>query len=1259
MGKINQIQNALKELSEGKFQKLADAYLIAKKIGNVSSVGSVIGADKTRKGRPDTLIALPNGSYALAEHTTQQAGLLEKLEKDFLDCFDEEETGIPVGKIDQVILCFSSKLKPAEVIELQKLAEEQGVLLTLYGIDDLSHDIIQSYPGLARQYLDLELDTGQIVSMEEFVTLHSREKMAAGIDQSFFFRGKELSHLLSTIEQEDLVILTGGAGVGKTRLALELCKKFEEKYSEYQVKCVFGRNRDFWEDLQVYFKRPGDFLLLVDDANMLSNFEYVVDLLLDRRDDRNVKVVVTVREYALQKIREVASRVGEETILSVNPFTDEQIREFLEEEYGIKNYRYIKRIIDIVMGNPRLAVMAAKATLAGGLDSIHNVTDLYEEYFSTIKDGLLKEKEELDVDTLIKAIAIISLFEAVDHSNSDMVECIEETFFISSRDFWLAACQLHDFELVDMHENEVVRVQDQVLGTYCFHRAFFKDKLLNFGLLLRTLFPRFRERIIYSINAVTKAFEGQKIIDVIKPHVSEAWTDLENEENNRALLELIDAFWITDTTRTLLWVERQMESMEYQPAEEGDIQLEGNDSVPRPSVLSILSGFANAGENDARVAIDLLLQYLQIKPIELPLVLSVLTGEYGYDENSYLRKYEIQHSVVDIIWTRAQGGEPPLSQLFLETARNYLETHVQTFRDTGKHRIEILEYDIPITPELTSLREKIWKKLFLLYENERSKEGVLEAVLKYTKIPKRDIKSVVVKEDMDQALPFLEKTLDVESYQHSIIGNAYLDYLEDHGIEAPDGARDQFGHATYELARVLLMDYGEIRELDLSHGEYEKAKLDRLGKYTEDYVFDDYVHFFERCNEIRSSMEERQEYQLRWGMSNALLLLSNRNPDLCERVLEHYFNLDDPIRLNGYPIINSLIEHRGPEQTFVLFLKRKYRRNSQWLFYLHELMPVENISKRKLKHLYKLYRRTKAENLPRDMDFLLKYCDLDRRVIAKVVSIVLKRAKRKPAFTYALFNLFNPHMEAAKILPEVFSEDVDLLKRAYLCAEQYADLSDHKGKFFAIIMNLDRDFIIDYIDWKYETSEKGWLSSHDVGRDYSFLWELDNYQEILSKVVDHVYSFERGGYSSLDPILGAFFGGEEKEETLKGERLGKQDNFLLSLIEERGEDAEFIRYLFRLIACFSPGRRIQYVEQFVSKNDDINVFRRLNLEPSSWSWSGSQVFLLQERADFWDSLLSVMSTKNLLEHKKLVEDQIRLLENQIDREKKSDFIEDR
>lgn len=98
--------------------------------------------------------------------------------------------------------------------------------------------------------------------------------------------------------------------------------------------------------------------------------------------------------------------------------------------------------------------------------------------------------------------------------------------------------------------------------------------------------------------------------------------------------------------------------------------------------------------------------------------------------------------------------------------------------------------------------------------------------------------------------------------------------------------------------------------------------------------------------------------------------------------------------------------------------------------------------------------------------------------------------------------------------------------------------------------------------------------------------------------------------------------------------------------------------LFSVISQFSPERRRMFVERFASRNQNFEVFRNLSFEPNSWGWSGSKVPMLQQRVDFWVSLLSLMNTADLLMHKQYIECRLHHLRAEIEGEKKQDFIGD-
>ena len=119
MSKINQIEKALKEIDGGEFQKLADSYIHKKGYNNINPIGSVIGANKVRKGTPDTYIRQENGKLIFAEFTTEnQEKIASKLKGDLRKCLNETKTDIPLTEIEEIVFCHTSLLAPEEEQEL-------------------------------------------------------------------------------------------------------------------------------------------------------------------------------------------------------------------------------------------------------------------------------------------------------------------------------------------------------------------------------------------------------------------------------------------------------------------------------------------------------------------------------------------------------------------------------------------------------------------------------------------------------------------------------------------------------------------------------------------------------------------------------------------------------------------------------------------------------------------------------------------------------------------------------------------------------------------------------------------------------------------------------------------------------------------------------------------------------------------------------------------------------------------------------------
>ena len=570
MSKIDQIEARLLELDGGAFQRLCNAYLRKKGYDQINSLGSVPGSDKARKGTPDTFVPLPNGKYLFAEYTTQQDRLHAKLDGDLDKCLDERKCGLPTAKIERVVFCHTSQLTPQEHESLATKCQNAGINFEVSGLSVIASDLYEKYPGLARDHLQVEVDTGQIVSAEEFVRAYGRNGLATPLNTAFRFREKEISDAMRALETQNLLLVTGRAGVGKSRFALECCARFAAAHSSYVVRCIFNRGPDIYQDLRVHFSQPGRYLILVDDANRMSHFEYVLQLLASDGEQTQVKIVATVRDYAVGKIKNRSVSSGGVAELELKPLDDKQIKEMVRDEYEITNELYLQRIAHVAHGNARLAVMAAiVACHEDRLSSIDDVTKLYDEYYASNRADL----QELDDRSLLKVAAIVAFFRNVDRTNSALMDAISTSFAVSPEDFWRGATRLHQMEILDMCENEIVRVSDQVLATYMFYLAFFRERALSFGDLLANFFPQHQGRFVDSIFPVLDAFDGRAIVRAMRPYVSQRWDALEQSKDRQGLLQLMGMFWFVKETDTLVCLKRWIDEIEIELIAPADVNV--------------------------------------------------------------------------------------------------------------------------------------------------------------------------------------------------------------------------------------------------------------------------------------------------------------------------------------------------------------------------------------------------------------------------------------------------------------------------------------------------------------------------------------------------------------------------------------------------------------------------------------------------------------------------------------------------------------
>jgi len=1251
MAKINQIQQKILELDGGAFQKLADSYLLRKGYQQINPIGAVVGSNKVRKGTPDTLIPLSNGNYIFAEYsTTQEANIFGKFMGDLKKCFDFKKTGISVNKIDEVVLCHTTELSPIELESLRIECEKHGVNLNVFGIGAISYDLLEKFPGIAKDYLGIEVDTGQIVDMDKFINLYSKNRLATRLDTTFHFREEEIGQIETAMGESNLVIISGQAGVGKSRLALECCRKFIENNPSFKVQCIFNRGVDLFEDIRVYFSAPGDYLIFVDDANRISGFQYIIELLQHKQVSQLIKVIVTVRDYAIDKIREMCRPYGGAFEKNISPLSDDQIKQLVEKEYGIKNHHYLDRIVDISQGNPRLAIMASEiAKEKNTLESIADVSELYDKYYESIRHDL----EDLENAMVLKVAGVVAFFRSIDRSHKEMMTDIEKVFDISESDFWEVVKILHDKEVFDMYENEVVKVSDQVLATYLFYSVFFREKILDFGLILSHLFPRYRQRLVDTINPVLSAFNFHEIMEKIQPAVDRTWAVLKNDKNENNFLQLIEVFWFWKQTDTLLYVKEKIDAMELKPTEIANIKFEANSNTPLPTALNILRVFKNAEVDNFRIAINLLFEYIPKQPEDVPQVLHCLIEGFRFEPNSYLSGFQIQKIVIENLWKRSRQGKDILfGKLFVAVAEKYLHTHFSSTKSAKHHSITIVDFDLPNTPPLKELRKTIWSHLFQFDGNLR--EDVLNLLYRHPRAGFEVSVKEIVGDDSVYVLQFFEKELEPSNIWHCFIVQGYLKLLSRLNLPFSPNIKERFESEMYLLYELLASDLTEKQELKIGFEEYHQYKKKRISEHFRGYGIAEYDALLKQCNEINKRItDQHKSYLFAQGFVTALIVLSENDASLYANVLNKYLHENDFLNINLYFLVKCLVDSCGSEQAYKTLSEPTYLSKRRWLFSYYQVLPLQEITLDHLEQLYELFRNAETGEFLYDLDFLLKYRSLDKKVIVKVIAIILDKVGNEPKHASSLSPLFNTYSEINKEIIQIFSEDLSLLEDAYLVLDRTDVHADFDGHTFARILDIDPAFTDKYIDDMYK--RKDWVSRHDDHRDYSFIWQRDDYQEVMNKIAERVFKHEQGKhyYSYLEAFFGT--GRNWKSGDTITER---QDKFLGRLILQRHDDAEFMEFFFTVIAIFPTDRRLAHMAIFLQHNNRFDDFKKLPLEPMISGWSGSAVPMLQGKIDYYESLLAACNTIDLLKHRQYLEQQISYLRKDIQREKKNDFTED-
>lgn len=1247
MSKKNLIEQALSALDATAFHKLVDQYLSKKYNYLIHSIGTKEGEDKPTTGTPDTFVPIDD-KYVFVEYTTQKSGISKKFLDDLGKCFDETKTKIPKAKIEKIILACNSKLSTKDIETLQNRCLNEMIACEILTLSVLSNELINHYPLLAEEYLHVTIDRNQILDLVDFVRAYD-SRFAIPIGTSFYFREQEKNQIISSLSTHHILSISGAPGIGKTRLAIECCKEFAE-LNHYKLYCISPHSVDILDDLQTYFSGEENYLIFIDDVNRISYvLQYIIDLFPQKIASNQIKLVLTLRSYAKDKIADTFKKYTNFSTLDIYIpcFQNREIEIFMKSEFNIENNRYLEQIAKVSEGNPRLAAMMSKViNETDNIETIRDVSSIYEQYFSSIQEDIFQEENH----TLLQVTAIIAFYWVIDKKDETQVSQITHIFGLSMEEFWSCISILHTYEIVDIYEDEVAKVSDQILATYLFYEAVFKRKLLPIKLFLENFLEANHGRINDVIIPIFDKFNKELILQTLHPAVDELWQDKFKSNDKEFLFALATHFYFLKPAEILILLKNHIENLNADDMQMSAVNFDKSSvhyyDAYHP--LNILKKFSRSEQYYA-LALDLVLLYFSKKPSEAKEFLSVLLEAFGLNDDSYEQDFIIQKTLIDKLLKNIKTSELFIP-LFYEIAKDFINTNAHyAYEAIGWANFETVQEG-----NLQSFRQIIWISMFNMYESQ--KVYIQSLLLDYLFDHHRYEHSNFASWDQEILEQFFWEKLNPKIYLDCKIVHDFIDFFEKNELNINQELSLKFEHQYLEVYRVFSLTRLELRReyQDMGYQELGDISAKNIDDYIEHFSLQDYKKLFEALSEIVKYTSDR--WQFHENFFRIFKTLFTKDKNLFEDVVRFYYDNLDNIGIYCYQTIKLYYQKNGKEKT-IQFLKALPTKNIDdiWFNYFTYLNE-DDTTKEDTEMLLNYYQTAKASHISYSLDALGKYQTHDNSLLISIVKIIKKRNLFMQDSTFLMSRMLDTSSKNIHYICDAFKTDVDLLEWLYMQTDTLNSHFDFNAKLLNGILDLDPLFLVKYIQQLFDSNDK--LDKNDGKRLYAILWERDDYHEIMSGLMDYIYqNREKIKHWYIQSFLTRFYLHEETRIGQESNLEKKQIEFLKEYIKYK--DINEIQFIFeQLIRDLDENSKRELFKSFLEVNKSIDDFKRLIREPSSYSYSGSAAVMWSNKLAFYESLKKIVSSDiEQLPHLQEIEKKCDMFKRYIKAAKKRDFID--
>jgi hypothetical protein len=1256
MNTTTQLEKALEAIDQACFQNLINHLLYLQGNKFIGAPGAVVGKEKTSKGTPDSFF-VDDGKYTFVECTTQEKigeskSFFEKLSKDIDHCFKEDLTAIEKQKIQKVILACNEKVsaKEFDLLNIKVKSYNSDTKFELLNIQNLPM-LIYDFPKLAEEYLNVQIIKGDIFTLEEFL-LKTTKGLQPSLTNEFIGREEELKNSVQALKKYDILLLSGGAGIGKSKLAVKILEDLSK--DGYIPIVIQSSGVSLWDDYQHLFLPGKQHIILFDDANKsIANLNYLLNK-LETSQSYSAKVIITSRDYVKKQVSATLENYPYEEI-NISDFKDDEIGKIIVAALpNLKYHSDIKRnVVELAKGNARVALMATYSVTPGSeTNYLSSPVLLYERYFKKIS----KDIGVFNSPIILKSLAIVSFFGVLDRKNEELKTMLSIKFGIDWNELWTAIMELHNSEILDVYSDEIVKVSDQVLATYAFYKCFIDDKssVINYAEWIAAFIERFSHRIRITLIDANNTFVYYHIKDLVSPHLNEVVKQINSDEELYAFYKL---FWFYKGRDCLLYLKKWIESLsQEQHPDSVEFSFVHNDHTTATKYFELLKGFWNQPNELLMPSLELTFTLLEKQPSRLPEILKFIKEDFSYKIEDLEQGYLRQNTLLDVLLKQnlSKIQKDFVEGVFLHIAEMLIGWHFNHIGPGKGNAFTIYNFDLVRTDTLMKLRERILNQTLRLFKSESEHS---QKILHKIMYPGGDIDKSIYPDELPIYKALISDKLDTNQYSHCKFVSVLAKHLTEAGTAYPESWNKYIESDIRKLSKFLKADweYKDGRSIEESRKEKQK-EFDNFIESNDRQVIE---RFLLNIDYLHKQQSDINSWHILSAVTNIYFSIARKDKKEFEYALRLFFSGKVAFPLQSSAISFALFENIiTGEELLRIMNEYEFKEKPHWESTLLAMLPEEQITKSFLILLIKTFEKPNANMYTYRMLDYLKYKTAfdenkqgnpeleSHNIITYLTSIILNNtSKTNPDFG------FDFCAECASY----FTSHLDLLKDVYWAKYKRDPHFDYDGKELKSILDLDKHFINKslkngIIGFKYSSN----IRLEDINTDV--IWDYPEHKELIEDLLITILDKVDYTFLAEDDVYSLFRFRNKDEHVTK-----KAKSLIFKLTRKNSRNEKLLLILVEVVYHFYRDWFIKYFREFLILNKNIETAKKINFGRSE-SWSGSRVPLIQKKIEFYQDILRMINTLpdilDYSEHIDYFEQKIGWKKKEIQDEQREDFMEE-